>query len=87
MERFMTKKSSNGGKEPRFDETFVFDVKYVGDDFTMRLMNDGSLMAEAIIKVSSLCTNGGMDDWFVVTKDGNKEGHIHFKSTWEPAGE
>jgi len=64
MERHRTKAGS--GKEPKFNETFTFDVKYIGDDFDMRLMNDGDLMADATIKVSGLCVNGGMDDWFVV---------------------
>ena len=83
MERHQSKPGS--GKEPKFGETFTFDVKYVGDDFHMRLMNDGKLMADAVIKVSSLCVNGGMDDWWQVNKDGKKEGFIHFTSKWEPS--
>lgn len=73
------------GKEPKFNETFIFDVKYIGDDFNMRLMNESSLMAEATIKVSGLCVNTGIDDWWVVQKDGKTEGHIHFISKWEPS--
>lgn len=76
---------SASGKEPKFNETFTFDVKYIGDDFDMRLMNEGKLMADSTIKVSSLCVNGGLDDWWVVKKDGKEEGHIHFVSKWEPS--
>jgi hypothetical protein len=71
MERHMTKVDGDGGKEPKFGETFTFDVKYIGDDFSMRLMNknsvgDDDLMGDAIIKVSGLCIGSGLDDWWVV---------------------
>lgn len=88
MERFKTKVSKDGGKEPKFNETFEYNVKYIGDDFTMRLMNKNSmlnddLMGEATIKVSSLCLPG-CDDWWVVTVKGKTAGHIHFTAVWEP---
>ena len=91
MQRFMTKADSDGGKEPKFNETFVFDVKYIGDDFNMKLMSKNTLssdseMGESIIKVSGLCINNGMDDWWAVMKNGKREGNIHFKSVWEPSG-
>ena len=91
MERHMTKVDSDGGKEPKFNETFTFDVKYIGDDFHMRIVNKGGMMssdevmAEATIKISGLCVNGGMDDWWEVSKNGKKEGMIHFKSKWTPS--
>jgi len=89
MERFITK-VGDGGKEPVFGETFTFDVKYIGDDFNMKIMNKNSmssddLMGESIIKVSGLCINNGIDDWWVVMKNGKKEGNIHFKSVWTPS--
>jgi len=88
MERFKTKVVKDGGKEPVFNEVFEYDVKYIGDDFTMRLMNKNSmlndeLMGETIIKISALCLPD-FDDWFVVTVKGEKAGAIRFKGDWQP---
>ena len=72
MQKFKSKVSGDGGKEPQFNETFTFDVKYIGDDFTMKIMNKNMVMnddvlGEATIKLSGLCMGGGMDDWWQVT--------------------
>ena len=88
MERFKTKVCTDGGKEPQFNETFDYDVKYVGDDFTMRIMNknviqNDDLLGEATIKISGLCFEG-MDEWWRVTIEGKDMGAIRFKSQWIP---
>lgn len=88
MEQHKTDVCNNGGKEPQFNQDFTFDVKYVGDDFTMKLMNKNSmlndeLMGEAVIKVASLCLPG-FDDWFEVQVKGKKTGAIRFKGDWQP---
>jgi Ca2+-dependent lipid-binding protein len=69
MQKFKSKVSKDGGKEPKFNETFLFEVKYIGDDFTMKIMNKNMIMnddtlGEATIKISGLCLPGGMDDWW-----------------------
>ena len=89
MQRFKTKVCNDGGKEPQFGDEFVFDVKYIGDDFTMRIMNKNMMMSDdtlgtATIKVSSLCAAGGIDDWWQVDYKGNNGGKIHFKCEWIP---
>lgn len=88
MERHQTEVAEKGGMEPVFNKDIVFDVKYIGDDFTMRLMTKNAvmsdeLMGESVIKLSALC-HPNFDEWFEVTKDGDKTGSIHFKSVWEP---
>ena len=88
MERFKTKVCSDGGKEPQFNETFEYDVKYIGDDFTMRIKNknmmmNDDLLGEAIIKVSSLCIPG-IDDWWQVHYKGKPAGAIRFRGEWIP---
>jgi len=88
MERFKTKVVKNGGKEPQFNEQFTYDVKYIGDDFTMRLMNKNTimqdeLMGETIIKISSLCIPD-FDDWYQVSVKGVKAGAIRFRAEWQP---
>ena len=88
MERFKTKVATDGGKEPKFNEVFEYNVKYIGDDFTMRIMNKNSMMnddllGEAVIKVSSLCIPG-LDDWWRVHINGKDMGAIRFQSEWIP---
>ena len=38
------------------------------------------------IKISSLCVNGGLDDWFPIQYRGKQSGQIHLKGIWKPAG-
>jgi Ca2+-dependent lipid-binding protein len=92
MEKFKTKVATDGGKNPKFNEEFTYNVKYIGDDFHMRIMNKNviqsdDVLAQATIKVSGLCVNGGMDDWWKVQYKGKDGGSIHFIATWQPAGQ
>ena len=70
MERHQTTVQEGEGKEPVFNEDFVFDVKYIGDDFHMRILSKNTmvsdgLIGQATIKVSAL-THPDFDDWFKV---------------------
>ena len=47
------------------------------------VMND-DVIGEASIKLSSLCVNGGLDDWWTITFKGKKAGSIHMKGDWKP---
>ena len=48
MERHQTTVQEGEGKEPVFNEDFIFDVKYIGDDFHMRILNK-SMMSDGLI--------------------------------------
>ena len=37
------------------------------------------------IKLSSLCVNGGLDEWFTIQHKGKSSGQVHLKGTWKPA--
>ena len=39
------------------------------------------------IKLSSLCVNGGLDEWFTIQHKGKSAGQVHLKGTWKPAGD
>ena len=70
-DKFTSKVCKDGGKAPTFGEDFVIDVKYIGDDMTLRIMNKNTfsasdLVGESVIKISGLCVNGGLDDWWNV---------------------
>lgn len=51
-----------------WNETFDIDVKYVGDDLSIEVLDEdvttSDLIGSCIIKVSGLCMNGGMDEWY-----------------------
>jgi len=83
-----TKTKQNAGKTPKWDEVFDVRVNYVGDDMKIVIYDEdvmsNDLVAETIIKVSSLCVNGGIDEWFVVQHQGKNCGHIHLKGEWKP---
>lgn len=38
------------------------------------------------IKISALCTNGGIDDWFPIHYKGKQSGQIRLKGVWTPTG-
>ena len=65
-----TKVLKSAGKTPVWDETFDLDIRYVGDDLQLDIMDEDIISNErigsAIVKVSALCTNGGVDEWFEV---------------------
>ena len=52
---------------PKWHETYDFDVKYVGDDISLEVFDEdvtsNSLVGSCVIKISSLCMNGGIEDW------------------------
>ena len=89
MERHMSKVCTDGGKTPTFGDEFIFDVKYIGDDITMKLWNKNvmtsdQLLGEATIKVSGFCVPGGIDDWWKVGYKGKDGGSIHFDCLFTP---
>ena len=65
-------------------------MKYVGDDMTLTVLDEDVTSSDKIgkctIKLSSLCVNGGLDEWFEIAHKGKKSGQVHLKGTWKPAG-
>jgi Ca2+-dependent lipid-binding protein len=43
-------------------------------------------VGEANIKLSSLCVNGGIDEWFKLFYKGKEAGQLHIKGQWHPTG-
>ena len=69
MQRIRTKTAKGMGKNPNWkDECMEVDVKYVGDDFDLQIFDeditDSDLNCSMNAKLSSLCVEGGLDDWF-----------------------
>ena len=50
-------------------------------------MGSDDTIGSATVKLSALCINTGIDEWFELQYKGKKAGHIHLKSEWTPHGE
>jgi len=85
---YRSKTLKNAGKLPKWNETFVINVKYIGDDMTMHIFDEdvtsSDLIGEVTFKISALCITGGLNDWFNISYKGKKSGSIHLKSEWIP---
>jgi Ca2+-dependent lipid-binding protein len=55
----------------------VFDQDVTSDD----------KVGEVSIKISSLCTNGGIDEWFEIQYKGKVAGKVHLISRYTPEGQ
>lgn len=77
-----------GGKTPQWNENFDIDVKYIGDDLVLSVLDQDmastDLIGETVIKLSALCCNGFSDEWFDLTFKGKKSGRVHLKGTFSP---
>ena len=90
QERFKTVVKMDAGKVPVWNQTFKFDVKYIGDDMVFKVFDEDVTANEAIgafqTKVSAFARPGGLDEWFTLTFKGKSAGQIHIKSAWTPSG-
>lgn len=79
---------NNAGKVPKWNETINVQVKYIGDDFTIDVLDEdltsSDLVGSCSIKISALCVNGGISEWFDLQYKGKKAGTIHLKGDWKP---
>lgn len=85
---FKTKVLQGAGKTPKWNETFNFDVKYIGDDLRLFILDEDTVssdrVGEATIKFASLCLNGGIDEWFEIQHKGKLAGKVHLQSKFTP---
>lgn len=90
QQKFKTATKQNAGKTPRWDQTYDIDIKYIGDDMTVKVFDEDVTDNDAVgavqIKASALCVQNGIDEWFTITYKGKSAGQIHLKSQWTPSG-
>ena len=99
MEEFKT--ATKDGKNPEWNEAFDIDVKYVGDDMIIQVMDkctegDDTVSIYVMLTVIIFAQVGetnikasslipDIDDWFPIQYKGKQSGSLHLKSTWQPA--
>jgi Ca2+-dependent lipid-binding protein len=85
---FKTKVLQGAGKTPTWDETFEIDVKYIGDDLKLEVMDEDVTSSDTVgiatIKLSALISDGGIDEWFEIQYKGKSAGKIHLISHFTP---
>ena len=91
QQKVRTKTLQGAGKTPKWDQVFDIDVKYIGDDMQVHVYDEDLTCSETIgstvIKISALCVNGGIDDWFPIHWKGKQSGSLRLKGVWTPAGQ
>jgi len=87
-QEFRTTKKQEAGKEPKWNECFSIDVKYIGDDLSIHVMDDDVGKDDEVgrtrIKISSLCVNKGFDEWYEIYSKGDCAGRLHLRGEWLP---
>jgi len=88
-ETFITVVKHKAGKKPEWKQTFEIDVKYIGDDLKIECwdyekIGGDDLIGATKIKVSALCANEGIDDWWPLSFNGKEAGKLRLKSKWQP---
>jgi Ca2+-dependent lipid-binding protein len=72
------------GKTPVWDETFDLDIKYTGDDLVLEVLDEDTASNDSVgtatIKLSALCANGGINEWFEIQHKGKSAGKVHLIS-------
>jgi len=67
---------------------FDIDVKYIGDDMCIKVFDEQISSNDATgacqMKLSSLCVQGGLDEWFPIVYKGKSAGQVHLRSQWFP---
>ena len=70
QQKLRTKTINGGGKTPVWNQIFDIDVKYIGDDMSLTVLDEDVTASDKVgstqIKLSSLCVNGGLDEWFTI---------------------
>ena len=89
MQEFQTKVHTDGGVNPKWEEVFEVDVKYIGDDIEFMFMNKNSMTDDENIgntkmKMTACCANKGVDDWWAMQVKGKEVGKIHISTNWIP---
>ena len=78
-----------GSTKPKWKEQHhTFDIKYAGDDFSVRFFDDDpgkdEEICNATIKVAALCESPETDMWFPCFWKSKDVGKFHLKATWVP---
>lgn len=79
-EEHKTQTKNNAGKTPVWNQTFDLDIKYIGDDIEVSVLDEdvckSDLIGQCKFKPSTLSVPGGITEWFDIEYHGKKAGQI-----------
>lgn len=80
QEKHKTQTKNNAGKTPVWNQTFDLDIKYIGDDIEITVLDEDITESDTIgfcnFKPSTLSVPGGITEWFDLQYRGKKAGQI-----------
>eukprot|EP00347_Sterkiella_histriomuscorum_P015856 403355426 len=86
--QFRTRILKNAGKHPIWNEEFTIHVSSMNDEIRLKVMDQDfgpdDVVGVANIKVSSLCFNNGVKDWFTLDYKRKQAGQILLESRFFP---
>ena len=87
--KFKTRVHKDGGKNPRWGDEFEVRVNDLHEEVKFKIMDEdvGSddTVGYGIIKISALCINHGVNDWFSIMYENKLAGQILFETRYVEA--
>lgn len=78
--KFKTRVCQGGGKNPKWTDQFEMKVYDLHEEIKFTIMDEDTVSDDTVgyglVKVSSLCINGGVHDWFSITYKNKLAGQI-----------
>lgn len=81
-----TKTHEHGGKTPHWNHHFEMQVDSLSDDVVLKVY-DQCIMSDdfvgyGVVKMSSLCINGGVNEYFRINYDEREAGIVHLQTQY-----
>ena len=82
--KFKTRVHTGGGKNPKWGDTFEVVVSDLHEEIKFAIMDEDvtsdDTVGYGIVKISALCINHGVKDWFSITFQNKLAGQIFFET-------
>jgi len=85
--KYKTRVHKKGGKTPVWGDSFEIIVGSMSDELRFKIMDEDTFSDDTVgygmVKMSSLCANGGVHDWFSITYDNKIAGQVLFSTKYK----
>ena len=87
--KLKTKTHNNGGKAPKWSDEFEIKVNDLQEEVKFAIMDEDVTSDDTVgygmVKLSALCINHGVNEWFSITFKDKLAGQIFFSTTYVQA--
>eukprot|EP00347_Sterkiella_histriomuscorum_P008348 403345445 len=88
--KYKTRVHQGGGKTPSWNHEIQLHVGGLNDDLTLKVMDEDvtkdDFIGMTLIKMSSLCINNGVRDWFSINYKTKSAGQVLLETRYIPSG-